>query len=117
MIVVVPLFLVSKNLFILSTGTKLVRPWNGKLGSADFTLACLLEFPNSLEGLDVLDSISLPDLSKLNQLVHNFCSSFSSSFTVTEHNTSNLILELASLLLRHGQYVAAEVFSFQSILF
>ncbi|XP_042378820.1 nuclear pore complex protein NUP160-like [Zingiber officinale] len=98
----------GSRLSLLNIGTKMVRPWNGKLGSADFTLACLLEFPNSLEGLEVLDSTSLPDLSKLNQLVHNFCSSFSSSFTVVEHTTSNLIIELASLLLHHGQYVASE---------
>lgn len=86
------------------------RSLHGKLGSSDFTLACLLDFPCSSEGEDFLCSKSFPNPSKLIHFVQKFSSLVVWGKTGEELPfTSKPALELASLLLRHGQYEAAEV--------
>nr|XP_009417509.1 PREDICTED: nuclear pore complex protein NUP160 [Musa acuminata subsp. malaccensis]XP_018674063.1 PREDICTED: nuclear pore complex protein NUP160 [Musa acuminata subsp. malaccensis] len=100
----------SSRLSLLHIGNRTGRnSWDGKLGSSDFTLACLFEFPTTFEGLEFLCSTSLPNPSKLNHLVQKYCSLIACSLTVAESNLSpSPTIELASLLLHHGQYEAAE---------
>ncbi|XP_072978371.1 nuclear pore complex protein NUP160 isoform X2 [Typha angustifolia] len=82
---------------------------DGKLGSSDFTLASLLNFPSSGEGQDFLCLSSLLNPSRLNHLVWNFFSLTLWGKTGEESPVfSCLPTHVISVLLRHGQYEAAE---------
>ncbi|WOL19781.1 hypothetical protein Cni_G28583 [Canna indica] len=98
----------SSRLSLLHLGNKAGgNSWDAKLGSSDFTLACLFDFPfpDSFEGR----STCLPNPSKLNHFVLKFCSSIAWGLSDAEFNSSPIpTIELASLLLHHGQYEAAE---------
>ncbi|XP_008801415.2 nuclear pore complex protein NUP160 [Phoenix dactylifera] len=100
----------SSRLSSLNIGNKTdKRSLDGKLGSSDFTLACLLDFPCFSEGEDFLYSKSFPNPSKLIHLVQKFSSLVVWGKTGEEFPfSSKPTLELASLLLCHGQYEAAE---------
>ncbi|KAF5204861.1 Nuclear pore complex protein [Thalictrum thalictroides] len=78
------------------------RSWNEKLGTCDFTLACLLFLcsQNSPEDLVFFSSRSFPGPKEIISTVHNF-----SSWVIWGGNRP---IELGMILLRHGQYEAVE---------
>lgn len=85
------------------------RSLDGKLGSSDFTLACLLDFPSSSDGQDFLCSTLFPNPNKFIHSVRMLSSLIIWGRTGEESPLSSRpTIELASLLLRHGQYEAAE---------
>lgn len=87
-----------------------------KLGSSDFTLACLLDFPKSAEG-DAL-SPCFPTPAEVINLVRRFSSSIMCRSNVEHvdgfldtswvHSFLGSTINLAALFVRHGQYGAAE---------
>jgi nuclear pore complex protein Nup160 len=79
-----------------------------KLGSSDFTLACLLDFPKSAEG-DHL-SACFPSTAEVIDLVRQFISSIMRRNNF-DHANSFLgsTINLAAVFVRHGQYEAAQV--------
>ncbi|XP_047080549.1 nuclear pore complex protein NUP160 [Lolium rigidum] len=78
-----------------------------KLGSSDFTLACLLDFPKSAEG-DHL-SACFPSTAEVIDLVRQFISSIMRRNNF-DHANSFLgsTINLAAVFVRHGQYEAAQ---------
>uniref|UniRef100_A0A1D1Y398 Nuclear pore complex protein Nup160 n=3 Tax=Anthurium amnicola TaxID=1678845 RepID=A0A1D1Y398_9ARAE len=83
------------------------RSWDGKLGTSDFTLACLLDFPSSLEDQGFLFSTSLPQPGEFVGSMMIFCSWIIWGKTAGASSFSPAT-ELASVLLGHSQYEAAE---------
>ena len=85
-----------------------------KLGSSDFTLACLLDFPKSAEGDDL--SPCFPSPTEVIDLVRRFSSSIMSRNNF-DHVDSFLgsTINLVAVFVRHGQYEAAQV-PFQFVL-
>uniref|UniRef100_A0A0D9VC52 Uncharacterized protein n=1 Tax=Leersia perrieri TaxID=77586 RepID=A0A0D9VC52_9ORYZ len=78
-----------------------------KFGRSDFTLACLLDFPKSADG-DVL-SPWFPNPSELVNLVRRFTGSIMSGNSA--ENVDSFLsstINLAAVLVRHGQYEAAQ---------
>ncbi|KAL5211508.1 hypothetical protein ABZP36_022355 [Zizania latifolia] len=75
-----------------------------KLGCSDFTLACLLDFPKSAVG-DVL-SPWFPSPTELVNLVRMFCSSIMCGNSAG--NVDSSTINLAAVLIRHGQYEASQ---------
>ncbi|KAG0475193.1 hypothetical protein HPP92_014879 [Vanilla planifolia] len=99
----------TTRLSLLHIGSKAdERSWHGKLGSPGFTLAFLLDFPFLSEGDHNLLK-SFPSSGKIIQSVFKFSSllvwGVASEVPPITTIRAN---ELASLLLRHGQYEAAE---------
>lgn len=85
------------------------RSFDEKLGSSDFTLACLVDFPGAFGGQNFFSSSSFPVPSDFIQAVHMLCSSIIWGRTCEESPFScRPRIELASRLLHHGQYEAAE---------
>ncbi|KAI4964275.1 hypothetical protein ZWY2020_006756 [Hordeum vulgare] len=78
-----------------------------KLGSSDFTLACLLDFPKSAEGDDL--SPCFPSPAKVINLVRRFSSSIMCRNSA-DHVDSFLgsTINLSAVFIRHGQYEAAQ---------
>ncbi|XP_062224093.1 nuclear pore complex protein NUP160-like isoform X2 [Phragmites australis] len=78
-----------------------------KLGCSDFTLACLLDFPKSPEG-DVL-STCFPSPAEVINLVRRFSHSIMCGSNVERVQTfSGSTINLSAVLVRHGQYEAAQ---------
>ncbi|XP_020582574.1 nuclear pore complex protein NUP160 [Phalaenopsis equestris] len=99
----------SSRLSLLQIGSKAdKRQWDGKLSSSGCTLALLLGFPCFSEGeTNFLKSFLSTD--KLIQSVWKFTSLVVRGVSGNESSIASIpIIELASLLLRHGQYEAAE---------
>ncbi|CAL5060334.1 unnamed protein product [Urochloa decumbens] len=79
-----------------------------KLGCADFTLACLLEFPKSPEGGDVM-SPCFPSPTEVINLVRRFGSLIMCGRNFERVQTFlGSTINLSSVLIRHGQYEAAQ---------
>lgn len=91
------------------------RSWNEKLGKSDFTLAflLLLSIQGSSEGQSHLSFRYLPDPASITNSVQQFTSWIiwgrkdEESSVFLSHS-----VELALILLRHGQYDAVEVCSY-----
>ncbi|XP_020089864.1 nuclear pore complex protein NUP160 isoform X3 [Ananas comosus] len=82
---------------------------NKKLGSVDFTLACLLDLPTSSEGQDILCSSFLLNPIHLIDLVRKFSSSILWGKSGEQSPVfSSPMTDLASVLLQDGQYEAAK---------
>ncbi|KAJ6835656.1 nuclear pore complex protein NUP160 [Iris pallida] len=95
------------SLHIGSKGDK--RSLVERLGSSDFTLACLLGLPRSDEGHNGFCSIYFPKPREFIFSVRKFCSLIVWGEHMEESPTySTTMIEIASLLLRHGQFEAAE---------
>lgn len=96
----------SYQLSFLQLG-KAELPLHRKLGCSDFTLACLLDFPKSPEG--GVMSPCFPSPAKLINLVRRFSSLIMSGRNF-EHVQTFLgsTINLSAVLLRHGQYEAAQ---------
>uniref|UniRef100_N1QPW6 Nuclear pore complex protein NUP160 domain-containing protein n=1 Tax=Aegilops tauschii TaxID=37682 RepID=N1QPW6_AEGTA len=78
-----------------------------KLGSSDFTLACLLDFPKSAEGDDL--SPCFPSPTEVINLVRRFSSSIMCRNSVDRVDSFlGSTINLAAVLIRHGQYEAAQ---------
>lgn len=99
------------RLFSMITGNNADKlSLNKKLGSADFTLACLLDLPSSSEGQDILCSSFLLNPIHLIDLVRKFSSSILWGKSGEQSPVfSSPMTDLASALLRDGQYEAAKV--------
>ncbi|CAM0946979.1 unnamed protein product [Alopecurus aequalis] len=78
-----------------------------KLGSSDFTLACLLDFPKFAEGNDL--SSCFPSPTEVIDLVRRFSSSIMCRNNF-DHVDSFLgsTINLVAIFIRHGQYEAAQ---------
>ncbi|XP_015689514.1 nuclear pore complex protein NUP160 [Oryza brachyantha] len=78
-----------------------------KFGCSDFTLACLLDFPKSADG-NVL-SPWFPNPTELVNLVRRFsCSIMSGNSAGNVDSFLSSTINLAAVLVRHGQYEAAQ---------
>lgn len=78
-----------------------------KLGSSDFTLACLLDFPKSAEGDDL--SPCFPSPTEVINLVRRFSSSIMCRNSVGRVDSFlGSTINLAAVFIRHGQYEAAQ---------
>uniref|UniRef100_A0A0E0JVF3 Uncharacterized protein n=1 Tax=Oryza punctata TaxID=4537 RepID=A0A0E0JVF3_ORYPU len=78
-----------------------------KFGCSYFTLACLLDFPKSADG-DVL-SPWFPNPTELVNLVRRFSGSIMSGNSAENADSfSSSTINLAAVLVRHGQYEAAQ---------
>ncbi|KAL0919897.1 hypothetical protein M5K25_012023 [Dendrobium thyrsiflorum] len=99
----------SSRLSSLHIGSKAVkRPSDGKLGLSGYTLAFLVDFPSFSEG-DAKFLKSFLSSDQLFRSVWKFSSLIVYGVTGNESSiTSTPMIELASLLVRHGQYEAAE---------
>lgn len=99
------------RLFSMITGNNADKlSLNKKLGSVDFTLACLLDLPTSSEGQDILCSSFLLNPIHLIDLVRKFSSSILWGKSGEQSPVfSSPMTDLASVLLQDGQYEAAKV--------
>ncbi|EMS53650.1 hypothetical protein TRIUR3_25313 [Triticum urartu] len=100
------------NNFIRSTCKRTMgiadeRSLHRKLGSSDFTLACLLDFPKSAEGDDL--SPCFPSPTEVINLVRRFSSSIMCRNSVDcVDSFLGSTINLAAVFIRHGQYEAAQ---------
>ncbi|XP_077233386.1 SUPPRESSOR OF AUXIN RESISTANCE1 isoform X2 [Tasmannia lanceolata] len=87
------------------------RSWDEKLGTRNFTLACILlrNFPGSSENHGYFSSRYFPDPNNFISSIRNFSSWIVWGSTTEESQASfSHGTELAILLLKHGQYEAVE---------
>ncbi|CAA6656466.1 unnamed protein product [Spirodela intermedia] len=99
----------SSRLSSLHIGSKKeIRSLDGKLGTPDITLASLLDFPTSLEDQGFLLSKCFPQPGQFFNSVTVFAGRIIWGKTVGSYTLSSAIV-LASTLLIHDQYEAAEV--------
>ncbi|CAA7392045.1 unnamed protein product [Spirodela intermedia] len=99
----------SSRLSSLHIGSKKeIRSLDGKLGTPDITLASLLDFPTSLEDQGFLLSKCFPQPGQFFNPVTVFASRIIWGKTVGSYTLSSAIV-LASTLLIHDQYEAAEI--------
>ncbi|KAL5715188.1 hypothetical protein ACHQM5_017047 [Ranunculus cassubicifolius] len=87
------------------------RSWNEKLGTCDFTVACLLYLSsrNSSEDLTYISSRSFPGPNDIICSVQNFSSWIIWGETGEESSSFfNRSIELGKILLKHGQYEIVE---------